>query len=417
MVSLRDVLILQKREINEFLAQKYIEREAVLKEKDKNIVKAIIGPRRAGKSSFVAHQLGGLEPFGYVNFDDERLVDLKNYDELVLAVKSVYGNPKILFLDEIQNAQKWELFVNRLSRQGFNIVVSGSNANLLSRELATHLTGRHLQTRLFPLSFKEYLSFFGMPSEMTEAEKKEKFIQYLEQGGYPEPLIKGIEHREYLTALFDAVIYKDIVKRYKIRNPYSFENLALYVISNAASAYSYNTLAAMTKVKSPSTVEKYLAYLEEAFLIFRVNRFSFKLKRQVNSDKKIYCIDNGLANAKGFQVFDNQGNQHENVAAVELWKTHANNLFYYKSQQGGYEVDFVIRKGYTVDQLIQVCFSLEKPETRSREFRALAAASRDLKCDNLVVLTGDYESTESFEWFGTKKTIKCIPLWKWLLNH
>ena len=139
-----------------------------MKEKDKDIIKAVIGPRRAGKSSFVIHELSGSGSWGYINFDDENLVDLEDYNELIENMKSVYGNPKILFLDEIQNLKKWELFVNRLQRQGFNIIVSGSNANLLSQELATHLTGRHLTTNVFPLSFKEFLSFFGKREDMTE---------------------------------------------------------------------------------------------------------------------------------------------------------------------------------------------------------------------------------------------------------
>lgn len=415
MAGLRDVLLLQKREIEEQKKHRYIPRDAILKEKDKSIIKAVTGPRRAGKSSFVVHELSET-PWGYINFDDEKLVDVKDYDELIEGMKTVYGNPRTLFLDEVQNLEKWELFVNRLQRQGFNVIVSGSNANLLSRELATHLTGRHLSTSIFPLSFREFLRFFGTASEMTEAEIKEKFNQYITNGGYPEPLVKNLNYKDYLSTLFDSVVYKDVVKRYRIRNPASFEDLATYVISNTANAYSYNTLARVTKVKSVNTVEKYLSYLEEAYLIFRVNRFSFKLRHQIKSDKKIYCIDNGLSTAKAIRATDAQGKALENVAAIQLWKNDGKNLFYYKSRQGGYEVDFVVRKGPAVSQLIQVCLDLENPETKSREFRALCTASQELECNNLLVLTGDYESKERFEWFGTKKTIQCIPAWKYLLN-
>jgi len=416
MVNVRDVLLLQKREVEEKKKELYIKRYAVLKEKDKDIIKAVIGPRRAGKSSFVIHELSGSGSWGYINFDDENLVDLEDYNELIENMKSVYGNPKILFLDEIQNLKKWELFVNRLQRQGFNIIVSGSNANLLSQELATHLTGRHLTTNVFPLSFKEFLSFFGKREDMTEAEIKERFRQYAEEGGYPEPLVKNMNRKDYLSTLFDAVIYKDIVKRYRIRAPAAFEDLAVYAISNATNSYSYNTLAEVTKVRSASTVEKYLKYLEESFLLFRTNRFSFKLKRQMKSEKKIYCIDNGLITARGFRVSDSTGSLYENIAAVHLWKKFGENLFYYKSRQGGYEVDFVVRRNQSVEQLIQASFNLDKPETKLREFRALAAASKELDCDNLIALTGDRESEEWFEWFGVKRKIKCVPLWKWLLD-
>lgn len=441
--NLKDRLIVQKREIEAKAKETYIEREQEINEAKKGIIAVIIGPRRAGKSTFAVHKL--KEKFGYVNFDDEKLVDLKDYDDLIEQVNAVYGNPKTLFLDEVQNVEKWELLVNRLQRQGFDLVVSGSNANILSKELATHLTGRHSTTKILPLSFSEYLEFFklkmvkgevveggieeggqirpriisttkGPQVQLTEAEIKAKFDQYLEWGGYPEPLVKKLDYKDYLSTLFDSVVYKDIVKRFRIRNPGAFEDLALYVVSHAANPYSYNTLAEVTKVKSPNTVEKYLNYLEEAFLIFRINRYSQKVKDQLKSDKKIYCIDNGLISAKGFRIFDRPSEWHENVAAVHLWKKHGKGLFYYKSSQGGYEVDFVVRDGTKITQLIQVSYDLSNSDTKTREFRSLITASKELRCDNLTVLTHDYEAEESFEWFGEKRKIRCIPLWKWLLE-
>lgn len=441
MVNVKDRLIVQKREIEERGKEPYIERDMSLKGPGKNIINVIMGPRRAGKSTFAFHELLKRGPFGYVNFDDEKLIELEDYDDLIEKMNVVYNNPKTLFLDEIQNLKNWELFVNRLQRQGFDLVISGSNANILSKELATYLTGRHLTTTILPLSFSEFLEFFkekfvkgdilegGIEEggqirtpivsitkglQLTEAEIKAKFDVYLEWGGYPEPLVKNLDHKDYLSSLFDSVIYKDIVKRFKVRNPSAFENLALYVISHASNAYSYNTLAELTKVKSPNTVEKYLAYLEEAFLIFRISRFSLKMKSQIKSDKKIYCIDNGLLSAKGFRIFDTPSEWHENVAAVHLWKKHGKNLFYYKSQQGNYEIDFAVREGTKITQLIQISYDLNDQNTRTREFRALVTASKDLGCDNLLVLTHDYEAEETFEWFGEKRKIKCVPLWKWL---
>ncbi len=413
MINVKDRIIVQKREMEGKRKEPYIERSQALKGTGKNIVSVIMGPRRAGKSTFAFHELLKGDPFGYVNFDDEKLVDLEDYDDLIEKMNAVYNNPKTLFLDEIQNLKNWELFVNRLQRQGFNLVISGSNANILSKELATHLTGRHLTTTILPLSFSEFLR---ASEELTEAEIKAKFDVYLERGGYPEPLVKNLDYKDYLSTLFDSVIYKDIVKRFRIRNAPAFENLALYVVSHASNAYSYNTLAELTKVKSPNTVEKYLAYLEEAFLIFRINRFSPKMKSQIKADKKIYCIDNGLIFAKGFRIFDRPSEWHENAAAVHLWKKHGKNLFYYKSQQGNYEVDFVIREGTKITQLIQISYDLKDQNTRTREFRALVTASKDLECDNLLVLTHDYEAEETFEWFGEKRKIKCFPLWKWLLK-
>lgn len=412
MVNLKDMLMVQKREIEARRKEQYIERGQALKGIEKNVINVIMGPRRAGKSTFAMHELLKEDHFGYVNFDDERLIELKDYDELIEKMNVVYSSPKTLFLDEVQNLKNWELFVSRLQRQGFNLVISGSNANILSREMTTHLTGRHTSTAILPLSFSEFLKAFG---EITEAEAKAKFDLYLEWGGYPEPLVKKLDYKDYLSTLFDSVIYKDIVKRFKIRNPSAFENLALYVISHASNSYSYNALAELTKVKSPNTVEKYLAYLEEAFLVFRVNRFSSKIKSQIKSDKKLYCIDNGLISAKGFRIFDRPSELYENAAAVHLWKKHGRGLFYYKSQQGDYEVDFAVREGTRITQLIQVYYDLDHQKTQEREFRALVTASKELRCDNLVVLTNDYEAEKTFEWFGKKRKIKCIPLWKWLM--
>ena len=210
----KGVIILQKRELNSILKEPYIEREAIKLDLNNFLIKIVIGPRRAGKSFFSLHMLNKKNKFGYINFDDEKLTKVEDYNELISSVNSVYENPKILFLDEIQNLPKWELFVNRLQRQGFNLVVTGSNSRLLSKELATHLTGRHLQIVVFPFSFREYLHFGK--KDLITPEIKEKLDEYLVYGGYPEPLIKKINYKDYLSTLFNSTIFKDIIKRYKI---------------------------------------------------------------------------------------------------------------------------------------------------------------------------------------------------------
>jgi len=184
---IRDILIIQKRELERKLGEKYIEREAALKGIGTGLVNVVIGPRRAGKSFFAIKALSRTGSFGYVNFDDEKLVEVEDYNEIIDVVNSIYSSPKYLLFDEIQNLSKWELFVNRLQRQGYNLVVTGSNSNLLSRELATHLTGRHLQTTLLPFSFSEFVKL--EEKELTENEKKEKLNIYMTYGGYPEPII------------------------------------------------------------------------------------------------------------------------------------------------------------------------------------------------------------------------------------
>jgi len=412
--EIKERTILQKREIEVKLKEKYIERNQDLK-LNNDLIKVIVGPRRAGKSFFAIHFLNKRGKFGYVNFDDEKLVEVENYDEIITAMNSVYDNPKFVLFDEIQNLPKWELFVNRLQRQGYNLVITGSNSNLLSKELATHLTGRHLLTNIFPFSFKEYLKLEN--KELTTIETKDKLSQYLLNGGYPEILSKKVELKEYLSILFNSIIYKDIVKRYKIRNPKQIEDLVLYLISNIANEYSYNSLTKVGKIKSSHTTEKYLGYLEESFVLFSLNRFSYKVKEQLSSNKKIYCIDNGFIQAKAFKLSPDIGKLYENVVACKLKKEEVDGKlkFYYWKNQQQEEVDFVIKEGTKVKQLIQVCFNINNLETKNREIRALIKAGKELKCNNLLIITEDIEIKEKSEWFGDKATIIYIPLWKWLL--
>ena len=413
---IKDIIILQKRELEKKLKELYIPREAEIKEIQSDLIKVIIGPRRAGKSLFSMHSLSRQPNFGYVNFDDEKLIDVTDYNEIICAVDDVYNKPKYLLLDEIQNLAKWELFVNRLQRQGYKLIITGSNSRLLSSELATHLTGRYSSVLLFTFSPKEFLKFNRQKA--TEVENKAHLNSYLELGGYPEPLVKKLNYKEYLSTLLDSIIYKDIVKRFKIRSAQGVEDLASYLVSNVAKDYSYNTLMQVTKCKSVHTVEKYLGYLEESFVLFRLKRFSFKLKVQVKSPKKIYCFDNGFIFAKAFKISSDIGRIYENTVAIKLKKLELErkiSIFYWKNQQQQ-EVDFVIKKDTRVQQLIQVCFRITDSVVKRREVRALLLASKELKCRNLLVITTDCEEEIEEEWFGIKRTIKFIPLWKWLLK-
>lgn len=414
---IKDVLIAQKQELGVKLKEPYIERKANTNKLNNSLIKVIIGPRRAGKSFFALHFLNKLEKFGYVNFDDEQLIEAKEYDSIIEAMNTLYDNPKYVLFDEIQNLPRWELFVNRLQRKGMNLIITGSNSNLLSKELATHLTGRHLLINIFPFSFKEYIQ--TKKEELTSHQIKEKLERYIVTGGYPEPLIKNIDYREYLSTLFNSIVYKDIVKRYKIRSPQKIEELAYYILSNSASEYSYTNLSKMVKIQSVNTIQKYLGYLEEVFIFFSVKKFSHKVKEQITFNKKIYCIDNGLIYAKAFKTSQNLGKLYENIVAQELKRRELNHnikLFYWKNPQQE-EVDFVIQEGTKVKQLIQVCYDLRNVETKNREIRALLKAGKELKCSNLLILTADYESEEQIEWFDLKGNVKFIPLWKWLLNN
>ena len=413
-MTVRDILLVQERDLKRTLDEPYIERVTGITGADSPLIKVIIGPRRAGKSFFAIHHLSRNRNFGYVNFDDERLADLPEYDEILVAVDSVYGNPKALLLDEIQNLPKWEIFVNRLARQGYDLVITGSNSHLLSSELATHLTGRYLQTTIMPFSFREYLSL--SPHELTTQEKVSALYQYAHSGGFPEPLVKKFPARDYLVTLFDSIVYKDIVKRFHVRSVQGIEDLATYLLSNVSSEYSYTSLARVIRSKSPMTVRKYLGYLEEAFLFFSLPRFSFKVREQVSANKKIYCTDTGFVAAKAFRVSENHGKLYENLVAIELWRLQQQNeasLWYWKNTQQE-EVDFVVQQQNRITALIQVCADMHDERTQSREIRALLKASRELRCNNLLILSEQEEKTEVAEWFGMTGTIRYVPLWKWL---
>ena len=413
-MTVRDILIVQKRDLQRMQKEPYIPRETGIAGAGSPLIKVIIGPRRAGKSFFAIHHLSHKEKFGYVNFDDERLAGLADYDEILTAVDSVYDKPGALLLDEIQNLPQWELFVNRIARQGCDLYITGSNSHLLSSELATHLTGRYLQTVILPFSFAEYLRL--SPHELTSHEKAAELYRYAQTGGFPEPLMKKISARDYLATLFDSIVYKDIVQRFRIRSARGIGDLSVYLLSNTAAEYSYTSLARITNSKSSMTVQKYLGFLEEAFLFFSLPRFSFRVREQVAANKKIYCTDTGFIAAKAFQVSENRGRLYENLVAIELWKRQLAgkiSVFYWKNAQQE-EVDFVVREGSRVIALLQVCADLQDERTRSREVRALLKASRELQCDNLVILSETEEKTGEVNWFGMRGTIRYVPLWKWL---
>ena len=413
---IRDIILKQKRDLEKLIQDTYIERLTSNINTQSDIVQVIIGPRRAGKSFFGVHQLIENTRFGFANFDDERLIAVTNFDEILEAIFSVYSNPEIILLDEIQNLPNWEIIVNRMQRQGIRLVITGSNSNLLSSELATHLTGRHLPVYVFTFNFSEYLASSG--KTLTEPEIKEKFNDFLFNGGYPEPLMKNLDYNAYLKVLFDSILYKDIVKRYRIRYAASLESLAAWLISNISGEFSLNELARQSQVSSIHTIKKYLSYLEEAFIFFTISRFSYKVKDQQSSNKKTYCYDNGFYQAKAFHFSEERGRLLENIVASALRKRSfydGSKVFYWKNREQE-EVDFAIQQGTEVVELIQVCWSSDKSRTREREIRALLKSSKELNCKNLLVITYDEESHEKFNWYGFEGEIEFVPAWKWLQN-
>lgn len=415
-MSCIDRLLLQQREIQSKIKNTYIQRSIPDIENTGGLITVITGPRRAGKSTAALCQIINGIPAAYINFDDEELASVPDFLTIESALRQVYGNYEVLVLDEIQNLPQWELIVNRLYRQGIRLVVTGSNAHLLSSELATHLTGRYIPIWILPFSFEEFLAArIGLP--LTSSEYPEFLHQYIDTGGYPEVVLGKAEKDTYLNTLIQAVLFKDIVRRYHIRSPQAIEDISLYLISNPATEYSYAHLGEITRT-STNTVKKYLQYLHQSFLFFSIPRFSWKVREQISSNKKIYLTDTGFFSARSVRHSLHIGRMYENLTAIHLYRRElygACRVSYWKSQQGE-EVDFVIQSGTEIRSLIQVSFDISQQKTMKREIRALINASEDLKCDNLILVTESEERVIEAEWYRKKATIRIVPLYKVLLG-
>ena len=389
---------------------------------DSRLIQVVSGVRRCGKSVLIYKLLRDKE-FGYVNFDDDRLLRIQP-NEILAGLQQVYGKQlNFIFLDEIQNLEHWELFVNRLHRAGFKLFLTGSNAKLLAKEMATHLTGRHHTIELFPFSFKEYLQIQNFKEDLGTTQGKSVALrqvqEYLRQGGFPEVIIGKEEPLPYLRELYQKIIERDIVSRYHLSYVKTLKEIARSVMSNPGRQLSYGKIRRQFGLGSDHTVKNYLLYLAESYLLMPLSRFSFKPMEIEKSEKKVYCIDTGMAAAVSLQTNLDTSHLVENMVALELLRQQSSpsdiEVYYWKSSDQE-EVDFVLRQGRFIIQLIQVCLSLENEDTKKREFRALLKASKALRCKNLLVITLLEEGEETVDWFGIQGTIKYIPLWKWLLQ-
>ncbi|MCX6383555.1 MAG: ATP-binding protein, partial [Actinobacteria bacterium] len=309
--AMKQILLDQREEIKKIFNIKIIEREIEEKVRESlkdNLIKVVIGVRRCGKS-VLSHHLLKDKNYAYINFDDERLISVKAEDlnDFLEALKEINPDFNYLLLDEIQNVTGWELFVNRLKRMGYNLIITGSNSKLLSKELSTYLTGRHFTIELFPFSFQEFLkykNFKYIENDLYITEKraqiKRLFGEYLKFGGFPE-LFKIKFKEQYLRDLHDKIVTRDVVARYKIKYFKVLKEISLYLISHFGSRITYHKLKNIFEINSVHTIKNYISYLEEAYLIFQLFPFSFKLKNQLRGARKVYTIDAGLINSISFQ--------------------------------------------------------------------------------------------------------------------
>lgn len=416
----------QREEIN--LQQKKVlcsRKEETLFEWNSNLAQVVIGVRRSGKST-LCHKVfrdKGVR-YGYVDFDDDRLAGLqvKDLNTVLSCIYQLYGTDvQYLFMDEIQNVDGWYLFVNRLLRQSMHVVLTGSNAKLLSGELATHLTGRYNEIRLFPFSFNEYLEYNGVDlvnvTTKAEAERKVALDRYLLEGGMPELIHMQNERskRIYVEGLVETIIQKDIAVRYKIRNIEGLRRLANHLINNTCQVIDYQTLVEISGIKSENTVRKYINYLSQAFLIQKIQKFSYKSKERI-CNEKCYVVDAGfIANRENSLLGKNVGWRLENVVYTEIrrrYLSQADDVYYYKQDARRKEVDFVICHQGKVQELIQVAYSLSNPDTYKREMNALVQVADVLRCNYLTIVTLDASHKVKYE----GKEIRVCNAIEWLCN-
>ncbi len=416
------VLAEQQEEIKSYKPQKWVARkEESLFEFDTKMAQVVIGVRRSGKST-ICHKVlleRGIR-YGYVNLDDDRLADIKTEDlnTVLSCVYQIYGtNISYLVLDEIQDVDGWYLFVNRLLRTDLHIFVTGSNAKLLSGELATHLTGRYNEIHLFPFSFSEYCQYHQVDTQSittkSDADRKRAFMDYIHDGGFPE--MQGLRNkRAYVQSLIEAILRKDIQKRFKIRNIEALRKLAHHLINNACQEVNYDELSGLLGI-ADKTAKKYVDYLSQAFLIQLLTRHSFKSKERIRN-QKAYIVDIGLqGNRDNVLAPENLGWRLENVVYIELLRRCANDfldVYYYKPSPRAKEVDFVVCDQTKTLELIQVAYEIDSPKAYDRETSSLVKAANALSCSHLTLIA--FSPTCDVVVDG--KTIHIVSASEWLLQ-
>lgn len=374
-------------------------------------ITVISGIRRSGKSTLLKQFSRHYPNYYYLNFDDERLIDfsVSDFQNLMVAFQKQFSS-KVIFLDEIQNVQKWERFARRIFEEGYKIYITGSNAKLLSSELATHLTGRYYKIELYPFSFEEFLRFnevdYSQITSKKEAKILKNFDSYLEGGGFPE--YAKNKKNESLEQIFEDIMYRDLLTRFKIREVKNFKLLINYLFTNFTGETNYNSLKNLLDFKSATTVKNYIEFTQESYMIFELFKYDYSLKKQYVSNKKIYVIDNGIRNAVAFSFTRDSGKLLENLVFLEL-KRRGEDIYYYKDKK---ECDFLVRKGLRISEAIQVSQELDNPETKKREIDGLLEAMEKFKLKKGLIITEGQEEERKIK----GKKIKIVPAWKWLLE-
>ena len=379
-----------------------------------HLIKLITGPRRVGKSTQALLMLRNRN-FAYLNFDSQQLLDAWDANLVMRMLDDVYPGYEYLLLDEVQNLETWDLWVSELYRLGKNLVITGSNAKMLSSEMATALTGKYLKVEMLPFSLEEFFDWnkldLGKLNPEQQADASALIDDYLRNGGYPEVVASRQLTRTYLDTLFDSIVWKDVAKRHSVRNVTDLNDLALYLVSNFCNPVSANELTEELGFSSVNTTKKFMDYLHEPYLFYYLPRYNNKLKLMKKAPRKVYVVDNGFVAAKAFSLSDNLGRLLENQVFVELLRRGYDTdktMFYYRSRNDK-EVDFVLRKGTHIEQLVQVCYDMSSLKTEKREVDSLIECAEELNCSTLVIVTNNEERVIEKDDYR----IDVLPVAKW----
>ena len=359
----------------------------------------ITGIRRCGKSTLLKQMLHSNNNRNFfLSFEDPRLYNFELSDFELLDIIIEKNEYEALFLDEIQVIKGWELYVRQKLDEGFRVTITGSNASLLSRELGTKLTGRHISKELFPFSYREFLGFLKMQADEKSLQK------YIENGGFPEFL--KTNNTDVITQLFSDILHRDIIVRYGIRDVRALKNLAVYLSSNVGNLVTASKLQQPLGIRTATTILEYFSFLEDAYLVNFLSKFSYSAKVQMINPRKVYVVDTGLVKTTSTSFTSNKGHLLENVIYWEL-RRQEKELFYFNENNA--ECDFVVMKNQKIEQLIQVCYEMT-PENREREMRGLMEAMSSFNTDKGMIIT--FNQQDTFMYQG--KRVKIVPAYEFL---
>lgn len=419
--ELERVLLDQKEELEALRNKSFCHRlEESQIDLNSNLAQVVIGVRRSGKSTLCFNALEKSKVrYAYVNLDDENLYGLtvKDMNDILQVLYSIYGNFTHLFLDEIQNIKGWHLFVNRMLRKGMYVLLTGSNSKLLSGELASHLTGRHHTIELLPFSFRDWCNYNGIATAPLTTKNMGilmgAFDKYLRQGGFPELLIER-NHTSYIDSLFHNIITQDIQKRFNVKYIDSLERLAGHLLNISPTIIVKDKLQEQFGFKSHHTLGNYLSYLAQTYLICKVSKYSTK-SRERSVAEKAYAIDVAFMNKRENALAgENLGWRLETIVYLELRRrirTEEEDIYYFDN--GNTEADFIVCNGNKATGVYQVSYNIENPKTRRREVNGAITAAKTTKCNDVYILT-DHQS-ETIVQNGIK--IKAMPVWEWIVRE